>query len=104
MANFDRLKPGMNRAEVNALLGRAASWNDGAAVEAEPGLDPTETSPPGRGRMFEPGRVGTWLNDGLIVGVGFDENGAVCWKRPIVAAPSWTLEERVRYRLQRVWP
>jgi DnaB-like helicase N terminal domain/AAA domain len=69
--HFDRVKVGMRRAEVEAILGGPPSyWNTGAAHVVDEDAD----------LVFPPGALGTWQGSSLVVLVGMDGDGAVCWK------------------------
>jgi hypothetical protein len=94
-ASFDRIKVGMPKREVEAILG------------GPPGNYTTKTviSSPRRGVLSEPGNKQSWLgNEGMVL-VRFDDRGAVTWKRFVdVAVFEETFLERLTWMLERLLP
>ena len=107
LANYDRVQPGMSRADVEAILGRPLSWNDHVEPRQTPGDDPRDKTWAPKGTIeFEPGRLGLWVGSDLDALVGFDAGGAVCWKKPHAHPhrPRGDLDRRVRVWFYRLWP
>jgi hypothetical protein len=75
-AAYDRIRPGMTQAQVEAVLGGPPG--DYGAHDLE---DYTQTG--GDGRLLEVGRVERWVGKTAFVSVEFDDRGAVTAKELI---------------------
>jgi hypothetical protein len=92
--NFDRIRKGMSRAEVEAILGPEGDYRTG----------PQQCLPSLKQTVGESATVSDWFADDAFFSIGFDESGGVVMT--LVDPTSRTEQgplDNLRWRLKRQW-
>jgi hypothetical protein len=100
--NFHRIRQGMTRADVEAILGPAGDYTTRPAMNLKGFVDEFSY---GYKPAANSGTVGSWASDACWGNVMFDDSGRVNWSlsEPYDRAPQLGTLDSLRWRLKRQW-